>query len=256
MRFSDRVVVVTGGANGIGRATVERFASEGARVAVLDAEGAAARAVVAGLERPELALVVECDILDRSSVDAAVAVVEAELGGIDALVSVAGGDREVADPLDEEHWDWDLDLNLRGPVRLVRSCLPALRRSRGRVVLVGSVNGLVAFGGPAYSSAKAGLSSFAKNLAVILGADGITVNVVAPGTVRTRVWDGRDTSAMTQFSPLGRIGEPADIAAAIAFLASDDASWITGVTLPVDGGAIAGPLTTLVKQERDGEATP
>ena len=102
---------------------------------------------------------------------------------------------------------------------------------------------MAAFGEEAYSSAKAGLGLLTRNLAVKLGPAGIRVNAVAPGTVRTRVWDGQDGGAdrLRPLYPLGRVGEPSDIAAAVAFLASDDASWITGVTLPVDGGVLAGP---------------
>ncbi len=108
---------------------------------------------------------------------------------------------------------------------------------------ISSVNGLAAFGEVPYSAAKAGLGLLTRNLAVELGPVGIRVNVVAPGTVRTRVWDGQTGGAdrLRPLYPLGRVGEPADIAAAVAFLASDDAAWITGVTLPVDGGALAGP---------------
>jgi NAD(P)-dependent dehydrogenase (short-subunit alcohol dehydrogenase family) len=131
---------------------------------------------------------------------------------------------------------------------MIRACLPHLKATRGVVVLVGSVNGLVAFGEPAYSSAKAGLSLLARNLAVTLGPDGIRINVVAPGTVRTRVWDTQQGALerLRDNYPLGRVGEPSDIAPAIAFLASSEASWITGVTLPVDGGGTAGPLISLM----------
>ena len=108
---------------------------------------------------------------------------------------------------------------------------------------ISSVNGLAGFGEVAYSSAKAGLGLLTRNLAITLGPAGIRVNAVAPGTVRTRVWDGQDGGAdrLRPLYPLGRVGEPSDIAAAVAFLASDDAAWITGVTLPVDGGVLAGP---------------
>jgi NAD(P)-dependent dehydrogenase (short-subunit alcohol dehydrogenase family) len=131
-------------------------------------------------------------------------------------------------------------------VRLIRACREALIASKGSIVMVGSVNGVAAYGEPAYAAAKAGLTLLAKNLAVELGPAGVRINVVAPGTVRTRVWDHQGgPDALAPLYPLGRVGEPADIAAAIAFLASDDASWITGVTLPVDGGSLAGPLATM-----------
>lgn len=252
MRFSDKVVVVTGGAHGIGRATVQRFLAEGAQIALLDVDEDSAaevrREVSPGDDRVR---VVRCDILDAGSVDAAIESVVHAFGRVDVLASVAGGDVAPDDELGDAHWNHILSLNLQGPVRLIRACLPHLRESRGSIVLVGSVNGIVAFGELAYSAAKSGLSLLARNLAVTLGPDGIRINVVAPGTVRTRVWDGQKGGAdrFREAYPLGRVGEPADIASAIAFLASSDASWITGVTLPVDGGGTTGPLALLTHQD-------
>jgi len=245
--FDGRVAVVTGGAHGIGRATVERFLAEGARVALLDVDAEAARRTADELGHVGAPLVVPCDVLDSESVAAAIDSVLESFHRIDVLASVAGGDQDPPDSLEDRHWDEILDLNLRGPVRLIGACLSSLRETRGSIVLVGSVNGIAAFGEPAYSSAKAGLSLLARNLAVTLGRDGVRINVVAPGTVRTRVWDAQPGGAdrMLDLYPLGRVGEPEDIAAAIAFLASADASWITGVTLPVDGGGTAGPLTSM-----------
>jgi NAD(P)-dependent dehydrogenase (short-subunit alcohol dehydrogenase family) len=122
--------------------------------------------------------------------------------------------------------------------------------------MTGSVNGLAAFGNVGYSLAKAALPNLARNLAVEysagrVGADRrpVRFNVVAPGSVRTRVWDTQDPDALVPLYPLGRLGEPADVAAAVAFLASDDAAWVTGVTLPVEGGILAGPA--LAFQERN-----
>lgn len=248
MRFENKVVVVTGGAHGIGRATVARMLSEGARVALLDVEAGAAEATRAELD-PSLTrtAVFTCDIRDPHSVDRAIEAASDAFGRIDVLASVAGGDTPCEDELDEAHWNNILSLDLHAPVRLIRAALPWLKKVHGCIVLVGSVNGIAAFGEPAYSSAKAGLSLLARNLAVTLGPDQVRINVVAPGTVRTRVWEGQAGGAdrMRRLYPLGRVGEPADIAAAIAFLASGDASWITGVTLPVDGGGTAGPLQAL-----------
>jgi NAD(P)-dependent dehydrogenase (short-subunit alcohol dehydrogenase family) len=108
--------------------------------------------------------------------------------------------------------------------------------------MISSVNALTGIGSEPYSSAKAGLGSLTQNLAVSLGPDGVRVNAIAPGTVRTRVWDGQPGGAdrMAPLYPLGRVGEPEDIAAAVAYLASSDAAWVTGVLLPVDGGLLAG----------------
>ena len=245
------MAVVSGGANGIGWATAEGLLDEGAQVALLDREpGVAAARLAERAERdpstPGRTAVFECDVLDAASVDRAAASALERFGRIDVLASVAGGDHFVEDGLDEAHWNEIVSLNLHGPMRLIRACREALLASRGAIVLVSSVNGIAAYGEPAYGSAKAGLTLLAKNLAVEYGPSGVRINVVAPGTVRTRVWDDQGgPDALTPLYPLGRVGEPADIAAAVAFLASDDASWITGVTLPVDGGSLAGPLITM-----------
>ncbi|AJT42588.1 SDR family NAD(P)-dependent oxidoreductase [Psychromicrobium lacuslunae] len=245
MRFSDQVVAVTGGAQGIGRATAVRFLSEGAQVAILDFAPQQARDLAERFGE-QLALLY-CDVTDPDSVDQAVAKVIEKFGALNVLASVAGGELPSDDPFDEHYWDSIVALNLRGPARIIRTCIPHLKATRGNIVLVSSVNALQAFSSLAYSSAKAGLGILAKNLAVELGESGIRVNVVAPGTVRTRVWENQQGGAdrMAPLSPLGRVGEPEDIAAAIAFLTSAEASWITGVTLPVDGGQTAGPLTAM-----------
>lgn len=245
-RFHGRRVLVVGGAHGIGAACAARFARDGAQVAVADLDLDAARATVEKLEGSDAGqhVAVQMDMTDRSSVDAAVAEVVEHLGGLDVLANVAGGDDTGYPPfedLDDETWARMLDWNLLGAVRTIRAALPHLRASdHGAVVSVSSVNALMAFGGPPYSAAKLGLLSVTQNLAIELAADGIRVNAVAPGTVRTRVWgeEGKDSEQMRHMYPLGRVGEPEDIAAAVAFLASDDASWITGHTLPVDGGVL------------------
>jgi NAD(P)-dependent dehydrogenase (short-subunit alcohol dehydrogenase family) len=186
------------------------------------------------------------DVTDRSSVDQAVDRAAAELGGIDTLVNVAGGDVEhgTFEETDDEVWTRVLELNLLGVVRCCRSAIPHLRRStlNPAIVTVSSINAFTPLGSEAYSSAKAGLTSLTGNLAASLAHDGIRVNAVAPGTIRTRVWDGQEGGAdrLQPLYPLGRVGEPEDIAGAVAFLASSDAAWITGHTLPVDGGLLIG----------------
>lgn len=247
-RFDGASALVTGGAHGIGRACAVRLASEGARVAVLDVDEAAAHDVVSQLAtidgRPHLAVLM--DVTDSSSVDRGIRRAAVELGQIDALVNVAGGgtvEGRLEDTSDEV-WTRMLELNLLSVVRCCRSTIPYLRRSSmsPAIVTVSSVNAFAALGGEAYSSAKAGLTSLTGNLAASLGHDGIRVNAVAPGTVRTRVWVGQEGGAdrMAPFYPLGRVGEPEDVAGAVAFLASSDAAWITGHTLPVDGGLLTG----------------
>jgi meso-butanediol dehydrogenase / (S,S)-butanediol dehydrogenase / diacetyl reductase len=247
-RFDGAAVLVTGGAHGIGRACAVRLADEGARVAVLDLDEAAAHDVVSQLaqlgERPHLA--VHMDVTDRSSVDQAVGRAASELDQIDTLVNVAGGDIEhgTFEDTNDEVWARVLELNLLGVVRCCRSAIPYLRRSTmsPAIVTVSSINAFTALGSEPYSSAKAGITSLTGNLAASLAHDGIRVNAVAPGTIRTRVWDGQAGGAdrLEPLYPLGRVGEPEDVAGAVAFLASSDAAWITGHTLPVDGGLLTG----------------
>ena len=247
-RFEGRVAIVTGAAHGIGRATAVRLASEGASIGMLDRDGSALESLAAELGT-EKSLAMGCDILSSAQVHEAVGAVAERFGRVDALAAVAGGSEAADDPLDEGHWRRILDLNLESAARLVRASLPHLEATSGSVVLTGSVNGLAAYGEPAYAAAKAGLVLLARNLAVLHGGAGVRVNVVAPGTIRTRVWDGQPGGAdrLAPLYPLGRVGEPEEVAAAIAFLASDDASFITGVTLPVDGGSLAGPLQSLLR---------
>ncbi len=248
-RLEGSVVLVTGGANGIGRATVARLHAEGARVVIADVEVDRAEELVD--VDPQRRFAVLCDVTDRASVDAAVATAVERFGGLDALVTVAGGSMAQPDFLDlpDETWHQLLDLNLTGTMRCVRAAAPHLFESRRgpAIVFVSSVNGLAAFGDEAYSAAKGALAILAKNLAVRFGPRGVRVNVVAPGTIRTRVWDDQpgSLSSLERAYPLGRVGEPAEVAAAIAFLCSADASWVSGITLPVDGGVLAGPAFVL-----------
>ncbi len=245
-RFVGRVAVVTGAGHGIGRAVAQRLAAEGARLVLADLDEDAARETADSV-LPAEAVATHCDVHLKPSVDACIDLAVRHFGQLDVLVNVAGG--SIAMPpafedMADEAWNEMLDLNLTGAMRCIRAALPHLRRRpAGAIVSISSVNGLAGFGEEAYSSAKAGLSLLTRNLAIKLGPAGIRVNAVAPGTVRTRVWDGQDGGAdrLRPLYPLGRVGEPSDIAAAVAFLASDDASWITGVTLPVDGGVLAGP---------------
>ena len=167
-------------------------------------------------------------------------------GGIDILINVAGGDTEHGrfEEIDDGVWLQMFELNLLGTVRCCRAGVVYLRESHRSpaIVNVSSVNALVALGSEPYSSAKAAIGSLTMNLAVSLAPDAIRVNAVAPGTIRTRIWDGQEGGAdrMRPLYPLGRVGEPEDVAAAVAFLASSDAAWITGHILPVDGGLMTG----------------
>lgn len=250
-RFEGKAVLVTGAAHGIGRGIAERLAAEGAKVALADLDLAAAEALAGELG----GTAVGCDVTDDESVRTTIATTVEELGGLDVLVNNAGqGSGFPFDEADDAHWRAQLDLNLFGAVRCTRAALPQLLRSKGNVVSIGSINGIAAFGDIAYSTAKAGLQNLVKNLTTQYSPDGVRFNVVAPGTIRTRNWDGRDDQlhSIAAGLPLRRIGEPADIAAAVAFLASDDASWISGITLPVEGGALAGPAGSWSEEDSDG----
>ncbi|MET0693628.1 MAG: SDR family NAD(P)-dependent oxidoreductase, partial [Propionibacteriaceae bacterium] len=229
MRFRDRVVLVTGGSNGIGRATVERFLDEGASVAIADLERDTAESWTREHRDHGRVIVLTADVTDRVSVDAAVNGAVEHFGRLDTLVTVAGGSLglQAVEQVADEDWNRELDLNLTGTMRCIRAAIPHLTQSGvgASIVAVSSVNGLAAFGEEPYSSAKAGISQLARNLAVELGSRGVRINVVAPGTVRTRVWDSQGgPDRLGALYPLGRVGEPSEIAAAIAFLASADAS--------------------------------
>lgn len=249
-RLDGRVALVTGAAHGIGRAIATRLTSEGAAVALADTDETAAHEAAQGLDG---AIAVRCDVTDQGAVDAAVRGCVDRLGGLDVLacnVGVAGAE-DFAE-IDDLAWASQLEPTLHGTVRCIQAALPHLLTARhgGSVVMTGSVNGLAAFGNIPYSAAKAALGNVAANLSVRYSAQRVGAgerpvrfNVVAPGTIRTRVWAAQevDPDRFVPLYPLGRIGEPEDIAAAVAFLASDDAAWITGIVLPVDGGILCGP---------------
>lgn len=236
-------VLVTGGAHGIGLACVARLVSEGARVAVADLDLAAAQAAADTSEGSQIA--VALNVRQKDSVERAVAESAARLGGIDVLVNVAGGDIDhgVFEETSDDAWLSMFELNLMSVARCCRASLPYLRASTNQpaIVNVSSINALTALGSEPYSAAKAGMVSLTENLAIRLAPDGVRVNAVAPATIRTRVWDQQEGGAdrLRPLYPLGRVGEPDDVASAVAFLASPDAAWITGHTLPVDGGLLA-----------------
>lgn len=230
-RFRGRTALVVGGAHGIGRAAVERLRGEGARVIVAD---------LASEDTDAGALTL--DVTDRESVDGAARRIRELAPRLDTVVHSAGGARPhgTFEGTPDEDWTAMFELNALGNVRVARALLPVLQETPGdrSFVFVSSVNGLHVLGEEPYSVAKAALVALTRQLASRFAADGIRVNAVAPGTVRTHVWDGQPGGAdrLRPLYPLGRVGEPEDIAAAIAFLASADASWITGQVLPVEGG--------------------
>ena len=248
-RFDAKTIALTGGGGGIGGATCRRLAAEGARVAVLDLNIEAAEKVAAEIRGVGgVAEAFHCDIADRASVDAAVAAVESKLGPIAVLVNNAGWDifkPFVKSTTDE--WQKLIAINLTGALNMHHAILPGMvERKYGRIVNVASDAGRVGSSGESvYAACKGGLISFSKTLAREHARHGITVNVVCPGPTDTALLSGfaaaagnpeKLLDAFTRAIPLGRLGKPDDLAGAIAFLASDDASFVTGQVLSVSGG--------------------
>lgn len=245
-RFDGYAVLITGAGRGIGAATARLLADEGARVLVTDLDGSRAESVAAEIRADgRVAEALGCDVADRAAVDAAVAYAVETFGGLDVLVNNAYScslDSMLFEDEPDETWHRDLDVSLGGAYRCSRAAMPHLAASgRGAIVSIGSVNGMQDFGNHAYSAAKAGLASLTRTLAGHAGPRGVRANLVVPGTIRTDAWAGREAELdrITPLYPLGRVGEPEDIAKAVAFLASSDAEWITGTSLCVDGGLTA-----------------
>jgi NAD(P)-dependent dehydrogenase (short-subunit alcohol dehydrogenase family) len=249
MRLENHVALITGGGSGIGRATTLRFAAEGAAVAVFDRhEGAAERVAAEIAAAGGDALAVPGDVTDLAALDAAVATAADRLGTVSILVAnaaVSVGDDPLA--IDEATWDRTVDIVLKGVFLSAKAVLPGmLAAGRGAIVTISSVNGQAGIGEEPYSAAKAGVINLTKNLATRYGSEGIRANCIAPGTIRTPIWQprvDRDPEVFDRIGrwyPLGRVGEPEDIANAALFLASDEAAWVTGAVLNVDGGLMAG----------------
>lgn len=249
MKLQNRVALVTGGGSGIGQAIALRFAREGAKVAVVDlrrsrAEETTALIKAAGGE----ALAVDADVSAAGMVEAMAQAVTAQWGRVDILVNNAaisqGDDVRV---IDEETWDRNFAVVLKGAFLCTKAVIDGMiERRRGAIVNIASVNGLTGLGEEPYSAAKAGLINLTQNLAIKYGQYGVRANVICPGTVRTPIWaervaqDPQIFDKLAGWYPLGRVGEAEDIANAALFLASDEASWITGAVLNVDGGLMAG----------------
>jgi 3-oxoacyl-[acyl-carrier protein] reductase len=226
-----RVVLITGGNRGIGLAIAQAFAEAGDRVAVTHRSAA-----VDGF------FSVPCDVTSPTDVEAAFASVEAELGPVEILVSNAGVNADtLLLSMKEDTWSGVIDANLSGAYRVARRATSKMIRARrGRIIFISSVVALTGSAGQTnYAASKAGLIGFARSLAREIGTRGVTVNVVAPGFVTTDMTlalpEARQAEIVEQV-PLRRMGSPADVAAAVTWLASDAAGYVTGAVIPVDGG--------------------
>jgi NAD(P)-dependent dehydrogenase (short-subunit alcohol dehydrogenase family) len=239
--FDGRVAVVTGGASGIGAATARRLASAGARVAVVDRDGAAAATVAADL--PGRGIAVIADVADSAQVQAAIAEAEQQLGGIDVLVCSAGigGDSLRTTDVSDGEWRGVFAINCDGVFYSNRAVLPGmLERRYGRIVNVASIAGKE--GNPmaaAYSASKAAVIGMTKSIGKDVAGTGVLVNCIAPAVIRTPILEQlsqEHIDYMLQRIPLGRLGEADEVAALIAFLASEQMSFSTGATFDISGG--------------------
>lgn len=225
-------MIVTGGNRGIGRAIVERFLAAGHKVASLDMGG----------EAPEGAIGITCNVTDAEQVDAAFAEAEAANGSVEILVANAGITKDTLIlRMSDADWDAVINVNLTGAFRCAKRATKSMIRGRwGRIIFTGSVVGLYGSAGQVnYSASKAALVGIARSLTREVGSRGVTANVVAPGFIETDMTAvlGEDVIARYLASiPANRLGQPSEVAAAVAFLASEEAGFISGAVIPVDGG--------------------
>src|SRR5271169_739030 len=240
-----RLALITGAGSGIGEAIARAMAEAGARVIAVDIDGGAAERTAGGIGREAVGFA--CDVTDRVRCDGLAASVRSRIGAISILVNNAGIIRRgtVMEPNTRSDWDATLAVNLDGPYNMVTAFLDQLRETKGSIINIGSIQSFVALpNSAAYTTSKGGVRLLTKALAIELSPLGIRVNAIGPGFVATplNARAREDPRYMANFAsriPLGRIGTPEDIAGPAVFLAFDMARYITGVTLPVDGGYLA-----------------
>lgn len=244
--LNDRVAVVTGAAAGVGRGIADVLAGEGARVAVADLDLSAASQAVEGIKQAGGdALAVQVDVVDRASVDEMARTVLERWGRLDILAANAG--IYPVSPLEQmtdAQWDRVMDVNVKGAVHAIQACVPTMRaQGFGRIVLTSSITGAIV-GAPKlshYAASKAAMLGLMRSVALEFVKAGITVNAVQPGNVRTEGIESfgpEFIAEMVKSIPVGRLAEPAEIGWAVRFLASEEAGYITGQTIVIDGGQV------------------
>lgn len=249
MRLQKQTALVTGGGSGIGQAICRLFAAEGAQIVAVDRDLERAQTTLAQIEVAQgVGMALRADVSQPDEVQAAVQSAIERFGAVDILVNNAAiSDGDDILTIDDATWDLNLAVVLKSVYLCSRALLPGmLAHGRGAIVNIASVNGLTGLGEEPYSAAKAGVINLTQNMAVRYGSQGIRANVICPGTIQTPIWQSRVErdpgifDRLAQWYPLGRVGLPDDVAKAALFLASDDAAWITGAVLNVDGGLMAG----------------
>lgn len=241
--LQDKVAIVTGGTAGIGREIAVKMAEAGAKVAIFGRNPERGAEVVAQIG-DDKAIFIQVDVAKTGAIEEAIAQVQEKLGDIDVLVNNAGITRDnLLMRLPEDHWDDVIDTNLKSAFNTCRAVVrPMMKKRSGRIINISSVVGLTGNAGQAhYAASKSGVIGFSKSLACELATRGITVNCVAPGFIETPMTDvlnEKQKSAILGAIPMGRMGQPEEIAKAVIFLASDMANYITGQVLAVDGGMV------------------
>ena len=248
MRLGDKTAIITGGASGIGRAAALRFAAEGAQLVIADVNGNGGRETAKLIEQQGgKAFFIETNVSDSKQVKDLVSATVEAYGKLDILFNNAGiGNPDVKSvDLDEDEWDRIIDINLKGVFLGIKHAVPELKKAGGGAII--NTSSLLGIKGQkylaAYNASKAGVILLTKNAALEYGRDNIRVNAIAPGVIDTQIIEGwkndeRKWPIISRANALGRIGTPEEVANAVLFLASEEASFITGATLSVDGGGL------------------